>query len=1094
MSEHLQVSAHLSATEDASPVINGLLADIRKLESSIKRLNGRLAGMGQSGTSSMTSFNQAIKNAAAQMQGLANTSQTASQNYSNNLRVATQQRLKGSRHLYSELAQMERQHQSQVAAGRRAERAASRSSATSGNFGRGTAGRHAGGVSAGLRAPPLPAASSTIIAGLAGGLAVGSAIKKRIEVQAAETRAEIFGELSKVEVEALRKSYADRAGIKYGAGTTKAVDAAVEGLKAGVSKQFAGQFGELILQAQAGLDIDTAATAQFAGRLATLQGGFNYAAMKSVMNAAAVANNATAANGNEIIEATRRSLSALTSTKMTPEQLVGINATGISLGIQPFKMGTFVSFLTSELASANSARGQRAKDLEAAARALGFGGRVGMANSMRNSPLETIQNILDRLAKLPETMRAKVARQIGMREWSDEILSLVPGRDKLREVQADIQNKPRFLDGTSLKKIKSLQGRWATITAAAGILWEKVGAGWDTMFVQISDAIIRHADAFNWDAIRDRMAGFVDGLRDGFGLKTWGELIDRAANWFKPANIEQWRDFAKGFADGMGDFASGLKTAFTALSFLTTGGGDAKNLGRTTAYVVGVVAGLSLLAPAIVTMVALAGAFRLLAASPVGRLVTAFAALTGGLHQLLSAVSDKIFNVFTSIVDAIKGVALDAINKVRGWMRLSPIGGGTPSSSSQSHGATGSWSSPGASGAWSPTSKKVRQSFSPANYRGGSTIDGVINPTEYAKLFAGSSLSGSQADIEAAAKREDIPASLLASVIAHETGRGRNVSGNNVAGLMNPDTGYRTKQGFATMGDGINAAARVVAKNWRRSGGDLDKMGAIYAPLGAANDPTGLNRNWPKAVSGYRNQLATGNGGSTGIIAGGGDGAAALKIAEGYAGLNEYRDTAKLAGFMGGRDPRGAANAWCAAFVNSSLKAVGGKGTGSAVANSFQRWGQAVNAATVQAGDIMVETGGYGPNQTGGHVGFATGKTRTGKDGRLQLEMFGGNQSDGAGYKWTNSDRNLMIRRGTLGAIVPAPTQNVPQSNIQNVPTAPGTTQHDGLMRARIGGTGTTNIYINGNQHDPEALATLVQRRIDEQHNYRLHDTDASMV
>lgn len=43
-----------------------------------------------------------------------------------------------------------------------------------------------------------------------------------------------------------------------------------------------------------------------------------------------------------------------------------------------------------------------------------------------------------------------------------------------------------------------------------------------------------------------------------------------------------------------------------------------------------------------------------------------------------------------------------------------------------------------------------------------------------------------------------------------------------------------------------------------------------------------------------------------------------------------------------------------------------------------------------------------------------------------------------------------------------------------------------GLMR---GGGGPVAININGSSHDPEALATLVQRRIDESMNWRTHDT-----
>jgi hypothetical protein len=41
------------------------------------------------------------------------------------------------------------------------------------------------------------------------------------------------------------------------------------------------------------------------------------------------------------------------------------------------------------------------------------------------------------------------------------------------------------------------------------------------------------------------------------------------------------------------------------------------------------------------------------------------------------------------------------------------------------------------------------------------------------------------------------------------------------------------------------------------------------------------------------------------------------------------------------------------------------------------------------------------------------------------------------------------------------------------------------------GSRGNVAIHINGNSHDPEALATLVQRRIDESMNWRAHDSES---
>ncbi|MGY3535770.1 hypothetical protein [Bradyrhizobium sp. USDA 4452] len=65
-----------------------------------------------------------------------------------------------------------------------------------------------------------------------------------------------------------------------------------------------------------------------------------------------------------------------------------------------------------------------------------------------------------------------------------------------------------------------------------------------------------------------------------------------------------------------------------------------------------------------------------------------------------------------------------------------------------------------------------------------------------------------------------------------------------------------------------------------------------------------------------------------------------------------------------------------------------------------------------------------------------------------------------------------------------------PADAIKNVPAAP---QSGVPMRGDFGGSGrgSVAIHINGNSHDPEALATLVQRRVDEQMNWRTHDTDS---
>ncbi len=363
------------------------------------------------------------------------------------------------------------------------------------------------------------------------------------------------------------------------------------------------------------------------------------------------------------------------------------------------------------------------------------------------------------------------------------------------------------------------------------------------------------------------------------------------------------------------------------------------------------------------------------------------------------------------------------------------------------------------------------------SFSGGGGSAASLDKAAFDRKFSGTALAGKYDQIVAEASANGIPPALLAGIIAHETGNGLVLSGNNPGGLMDPATGMARKMQFASLDQGIRKTAQNIAKRYREAGGDLRKMGSVYAPPGAANDPGGLNGGWTAGV-GKQMRSLSGGVGSVGL----GD---AVGIAAQYKGLNEYRDYRVLASYLGA-DVRGRDNAWCARFVNRTLEAAGGRGTGSAVANSFQRWGSAVDPSDVRRNDVLLQTHGLGFNQPGGHVGFATGETRV-MNGRLQVKMLAGNDGDSVREHWIDADRNLMIRRGNLPKGI---TSQVPAADaVKNVPptAAPGT----GAADARMVHHGNVAIHINGGSHDPEALATLVQRRIDESMNWRIHDSES---
>ncbi|MGY4500549.1 uncharacterized protein (TIGR02594 family) [Bradyrhizobium sp. GM24.11] len=365
---------------------------------------------------------------------------------------------------------------------------------------------------------------------------------------------------------------------------------------------------------------------------------------------------------------------------------------------------------------------------------------------------------------------------------------------------------------------------------------------------------------------------------------------------------------------------------------------------------------------------------------------------------------------------------------------------------------------------------------------------GTLSGSAFERKFAGTALAGKYDQVVAAARANGISPELLAGVIAHETGNGNVLSGNNVAGLMDPATGSRRKMQFGSLDGGIRKAGQVVAKNYRRAGGDLDKMGNIYAPPGAANDPRGLNGGWSAGVRKQMNALGGGGG-----YAGSGD---ALAWAQKYQGMSENIPTESrvLAAALGG-DVRGRSNAWCSRFVNHALAAAGGKGTGSNVANSYQHWGSRIDPSQAQRNDVVLMTNGRGDNQPGGHVGIATGETRM-VNGRLQVRMLAGNDSDRVQYHWVDAGPNTQVRRGNSGIGV-----SVPSSVTSQVPTpaditanVPSRINGDASLGLRGAGSGNTihnSFTVHAGQHDPEAVATLVQRRIDEAMNWRVHDTSS---
>ncbi|KLT20029.1 hypothetical protein AA980_04490 [Neobacillus vireti] len=107
-----------------------------------------------------------------------------------------------------------------------------------------------------------------------------------------------------------------------------------------------------------------------------------------------------------------------------------------------------------------------------------------------------------------------------------------------------------------------------------------------------------------------------------------------------------------------------------------------------------------------------------------------------------------------------------------------------------------------------------------------------------------------------AGKRFNINPALLTAIAQHETGNGKSRAANeknNIAGMM----GINGLKSYSSIEDSIMDMARNLSKNYLGEGlSSISRIGAKYAPIGADNDPSGLNNQWVSGVSKFFERLS----------------------------------------------------------------------------------------------------------------------------------------------------------------------------------------------------------------------------------------------
>lgn len=126
--------------------------------------------------------------------------------------------------------------------------------------------------------------------------------------------------------------------------------------------------------------------------------------------------------------------------------------------------------------------------------------------------------------------------------------------------------------------------------------------------------------------------------------------------------------------------------------------------------------------------------------------------------------------------------------------------------------------------------------------------------------FANGVLADKAGYIEEVCAEYGVDPYLVSAIMASETGYGTSsaiVNKNNPGGYMDPATGHQTVKTFSSLEEGIEAVVRNLANGYINQGlNTISSIGAKYCPVGASNDPTGLNSNWIPNVTTIYNELS----------------------------------------------------------------------------------------------------------------------------------------------------------------------------------------------------------------------------------------------
>lgn len=119
-------------------------------------------------------------------------------------------------------------------------------------------------------------------------------------------------------------------------------------------------------------------------------------------------------------------------------------------------------------------------------------------------------------------------------------------------------------------------------------------------------------------------------------------------------------------------------------------------------------------------------------------------------------------------------------------------------------------------------------------------------------------LKGKGKTLLALQEKYGINAAFLAALVNHESANGKSnaaLNKNNVAGIMSVESGYSELRTFSSVDECLEYVAKLLSQSYISQGlTTISQIHSKYCPIGADNDPTGLNANWGSSISALTNE------------------------------------------------------------------------------------------------------------------------------------------------------------------------------------------------------------------------------------------------